>query len=379
MRFLGSNDIPLELPRPSQISQTMSSDFAFRAGTRVVPLYEYLRGTTLVPGSEYNSVYFQQCPIARASFLHLTRSRYNRPVYTLKLRLPAMIAEQQSAKRESEGVTTFIQNQFSDSVIENINVWLNVLDEQLNIVLWNATAEKLSGYRREEVLGHAKIWDWLYPDEAYRHKIVVATSAMISTQHELENFETKILCKDGQIKTMSWNARRLVNEQGELQGAINFGYDITERRRAREALQKAHNELSVLYEIASIASSSPELNTILERSLERVLPTMRSNKGMVHLLDDDSQTLHLTAQQGLSNSVISQIEAVALDSDLIGRVFERGEPMMVPNLATELSNLKSVPANLLHSYLGAPVRAKGKVLGVFSVFGKGGNFLVQMS
>ncbi|MEM7343934.1 MAG: PAS domain S-box protein [Chloroflexota bacterium] len=282
-----------------------------------------------------------------------------------------MIVEQQLPQGVPDSEASFIQSQFLDIIIEDVNVWLNLLDDQLNIILWNATAEKLSGYSREEVLGHSKVWEWLYPDEAYRQKITATTSAMINTSQALENFETKIRCKDGQIRTMSWNARHLLNEQGEIQGAINFGYDITERRREREALQAAHNELSVLYDIASIASSSPELDAILAQSLDRVLSAMKSHKGMVHLLNSETHTLHLTAQQGLSISVIAQLQDIPLHSDLVGRVFKKGEPMMVPNLATELSYLKSVPANLLHSYLGAPVRAKGKVLGVFSILGKG--------
>ncbi len=283
-----------------------------------------------------------------------------------------MIAEQHLPNMKSDYEAALIRNQFLDIIIEDVNVWLNLLDDQLNIILWNATAEKLSGYSREEVLGHSKVWEWLYPDEAYRQEVTTTTLSMMTTPQALENFETKIRCKNGQMRTMSWNARYLLNEQGEIQGAINFGYDITERRRAREALQAANSELSVLYDIASIASSSPELKTILERSLERVLPTMRSNKGMIHLLDEKAEALRLTVQQGLTHSVISQLETVPLNSDLIGRVFAQGEAMMMTDLAKELTNLKSVPSHLLHSYLGAPVRAKGRVLGVFSILGKGG-------
>ena len=67
-----------------------------------------------------------------------------------------------------------LQSRLSASIVEDVNVWLNVLDNDLNIVLWNATAEKLSGYARHEVLGHGRIWEWLYPDEEYRRTITDA-------------------------------------------------------------------------------------------------------------------------------------------------------------------------------------------------------------
>lgn len=266
----------------------------------------------------------------------------------------------------------YIQDRLSDSIIENVNVWLNVLDQDLNIVLWNATAERLSGYQRSEVQGHNQVWTWLYPDEKYRKQITAETQSMLTVDQGMENFETTILCKNGQYRTMSWNAQRWRGDDGRLLGAICFGYDITERRRAREALQTAHSELSVLYQIASLASSSTELKQILASSLEIVLSTMQSNKGIVHLIGEDGESLRLVAHTGLLHSDIQQIESLPLDSELMGSVVERGEPIMLPNLATELENLKSVPANLLHSYLGAPMRAKGKVVGVFSILGKGG-------
>src|SRR5208337_2436632 len=59
-------------------------------------------------------------------------------------------------------------SQFLGSVIENAYVWLNVLDSQQNVLVWNKAAETMSGYSREEVVGHGKIWEWLYPGQEYR-------------------------------------------------------------------------------------------------------------------------------------------------------------------------------------------------------------------
>lgn len=70
-------------------------------------------------------------------------------------------------------------SRFSDSIIENVNVWLNVLDTQLNIVVWNHVAEAISGYSREEVIGHNLTWNWLYPDEEYCRAITTRTAALL--------------------------------------------------------------------------------------------------------------------------------------------------------------------------------------------------------
>jgi len=284
-----------------------------------------------------------------------------------------MTAEQQKTTGNALSNTeSHIRDLFSDSIIENVNVWLNVHDNDLNIIYWNKVAEEISGYSRDEVLGHTKIWEWLYPDEVYRQQSMTPAFNIITENQPLEYFEREILCKDGRLKTILWNSRSLKDEQGAIYGAITFGYDITGRKRAEEALKKAHNELSVLYDVASVASESIDLNTILESSLDRVLPTMKSKKGTIHLWDPQTETLYLAAHKGLSRAAITQLDFISLDSGLISRVFGQSKPVIVSDMG-ELLKIRNAPANVLHTYLGMPMRAKGKALGVISVFGKAGH------
>lgn len=274
------------------------------------------------------------------------------------------------AERKQAGTSIRTLGQFSDSIVENVNVWLNVFDAKLNIVLWNKVAEQISGYSREEVVGHNNVWDWLYPDEEYCKAIVAKSATLVEKDETLEYFETRIRCKNGDMKVISWNSRSLLNEQGMVYGAITFGYDITDRKRAEEALRKAHNEISALYNVASVASSSLDLDTILERSLDRVLATMKSDKGAVHLWDEEGKTLHLAAQQGIPPDVMAQIDPVTPGGGPVGWVFESGKPLMTPSIAIDPRAPQTVGTSAVHTYVGVPMRAKGKVLGVFSVFGK---------
>ncbi|NOZ72913.1 MAG: GAF domain-containing sensor histidine kinase [Chloroflexi bacterium] len=125
-------------------------------------------------------------------------------------------------------------------------------------------------------------------------------------------------------------------------------------------------------DIASVASASNDLSTILDHALDRVLSAMQCKKGAIHLIESEEGVLHLAAQRGLDPSSKAQLEMVSVDSGLIGRVLKEGEPLLVSDLANEIDYLKSVPPSLLHSFLGIPIRAKGSVLGVFSILGKAG-------
>ncbi len=264
-----------------------------------------------------------------------------------------------------------LRQRFSDSIIDHVNVWLNVHDNDLRIIYWNKVAEEISGYSREEVLGHSKIWEWLYPDEEYRSTAQDQAYGIVRQNKNLTHFEREIRCKNGERRTILWNSRSLRDEQGAIYGAITFGYDITERKRAEEALKKAHDELAVLYDVASVASESIDLDTILNSSLDRVLPTMQSSKGAIHLWDERTQTLHLAAHRGLPPSAVAQLNFVPPGHRLIGQVFQQGAPLAVSNLGDVLQ-IQAPLTQVLHTYLGAPLRAKGKVLGVISILGKAG-------
>jgi PAS domain S-box-containing protein len=157
------------------------------------------------------------------------------------LRFAGSITDITERKRAEEEIRKL--NQFLDSVIDNANVWLDVLDKKANVVIWNKAAEEISGYSSEEVVGHDKIWEWLYPDEGYRNEVIAGAIAIIEKGEEEEEAETTIWRKDGQTRVISWNSRNLVDEKGNPIGSIALGRDITERKQTEEQLQGYADEL----------------------------------------------------------------------------------------------------------------------------------------
>jgi signal transduction histidine kinase len=125
-------------------------------------------------------------------------------------------------------------------------------------------------------------------------------------------------------------------------------------------------ELTALYEVTAVASESLDLETTLERLLERVLVAMRGRVGAIHLLNEVDQTISLAVQQGLAADLITQLEVLPLNKGLQGWVIEHNQPLIVPDLASDPRAIQGPDINL-QSYLGAPMRARGQVLGVLSV------------
>jgi two-component system cell cycle sensor histidine kinase/response regulator CckA len=159
-------------------------------------------------------------------------------------------------------------NQFLDGVIDNADIWLDVLNEKAEVVLWNKAAEEMSGYSREEVTGHGQIWQWLYPDEKYRDKVVADAMAIIKSGRGEQDAETTIRRKDGQTRVISWNSRPLVDETGSPAGSIALGRDITEHKRAEEArlrLATAIDQAAESIVITDTAGTIQYVNPAFER------------------------------------------------------------------------------------------------------------------
>ncbi|PKL60612.1 MAG: hypothetical protein CVV33_01775 [Methanomicrobiales archaeon HGW-Methanomicrobiales-4] len=129
--------------------------------------------------------------------------------------------------------------EFQKSVIVNAKLWMTFLDIQNNVVIWNKAAEEITGYSRDEVVGRDEVWRWLYPDIQYRRDVTRKIKDILRNNKELENFETKILTKNGITRDISWNTRELNGEDGICIGYIIVGNDITEKVLAKKEIKES--------------------------------------------------------------------------------------------------------------------------------------------
>ena len=152
-------------------------------------------------------------------------------------------SERKRAEEEARKLT-----QFLNLVVDSANVWLDVLDEKANVVIWNKAAEKISGYSREEVVGQGKIWEWLYPEEKYRKEVTERAALIIKGRATDEEDETTIRTKSGEQKIISWYSRNLADEKGNVIGSVALGRDISERKRMEGELRRYSEHLEELVE-----------------------------------------------------------------------------------------------------------------------------------
>ena len=136
-------------------------------------------------------------------------------------------------------------------VVDGLGAWLMVTDRDGKVVLWNQGAEQISGYAREEVLGHKKVWQWLYPDADYRKATWGRCRDTMAVWRTIRDIESLVQCKDGSVKTISWTLSAL--ECGEASsGCIVLGRDLSTQRRPEGALNQREALMETLLGNATV-------------------------------------------------------------------------------------------------------------------------------
>jgi two-component system, cell cycle sensor histidine kinase and response regulator CckA len=109
----------------------------------------------------------------------------------------------------------------------------SAFDEERRIVFWNAEAERVTGYTREEIEHAPDRWSLLYPNTAYRQMVEA---------HSMEQAEVTVRCKDGSDRIIAFRPGR-IPIPGWAGWAV--GLDVTELRQTQQRLLVSERMASV--------------------------------------------------------------------------------------------------------------------------------------
>jgi len=112
-----------------------------------------------------------------------------------------------------------------------------LFDDKKNFLDSNQAGLDLLGYSREELLNMS------IPDIDADPIVVLPAHEQILGGERIINYEHRLKRKDGKVITVLNNSRPITDNDGHVIGMQSTLINITERKQAEEALQKAHNVL----------------------------------------------------------------------------------------------------------------------------------------
>lgn len=175
------------------------------------------------------------------------------------------------------------------------------LDTEGRVTSWNVGAERIKGYRREEILGQH--FSCFYPEEGQREGRPQRELAIASTKGRFEEEGWRVR-KDGSRFWANVIVNAVRDDAGKLRGFSKITRDISERKAAADQIRQLNKDLE--QQVVRLAAANHELEQ-----------KNRENEMFVYSVSHDLRS-PLVNLQGFSNEL-----GVACQD--LREIIERGE------------------------------------------------------
>jgi PAS domain S-box-containing protein len=160
-------------------------------------------------------------------------------------------------------------------LLDNTEDAIVALDSEWYVTMWNKGAERMYGWTAEEVLGrHTLEVAQLDMGAAERSELRLAV-----TEQGRARAEVVVSRKDGRTIPVELIAVALRDGQGEVTGFLGIHRDITERKRAEQALREAQRQSETILESITDAFVAVDRDWRYIYVNERGLDRLRAWKG----------------------------------------------------------------------------------------------------
>jgi signal transduction histidine kinase len=199
---------------------------------------------------------------------------------------------------------------FQRAIMDNAAYGISSTTPEGVVTSFNPAAERLLGYQAEEVVGKQTPALWHEPDEVARRaqQLSGELGTAIAPGFEVfaararrglpEEGEWTFRRKDGTLVPVLLAVTALRDERGQLTGFVGLTYDLTDRKRAEEALRKLNEGLEqrVKLRTAELQLGSAELQ--------------ENQQALMNIVEDlNEKTIALEAANAKLEAVNRELEA----------------------------------------------------------------------
>ena len=118
-------------------------------------------------------------------------------------------------------------------------------DENLTVLDWNPSAERIFGYSREEMIGKSE-YDTIIPANAAQ--VVKSIIDKVGKENRTEISTNENLTKDGRLIMVEWHNTSLLDESGNFVALMDMAIDVTEKVTAERKLRESEEKLRTVFD-----------------------------------------------------------------------------------------------------------------------------------
>ncbi|MBD2043480.1 PAS domain S-box protein [Microcoleus sp. FACHB-672] len=253
-------------------------------------------------------------------------------------------------------------------IVENMPVMMNAFDAQGSITVWNRECERVTGYSEQEIVGNPNVLELIYPDPTYRASILTLWGEL---GNNYRNWECEITAKDGSVKTIAWSN---ISDEFPIPGwgTWGIGVDVTDRKRAQEALAEKARLAAFRAEVDTALTQSEGLPVLLQRSTEAVVQHLDAAFARIWTLNNEEKVLELQASAGMYTHLDGSHSRVPVGQFKIGLIAQECKPHLTNSVQDDprVADKDWAKREGLIAFAGYPLIIDGQLLGVLAMFSR---------
>ncbi len=231
------------------------------------------------------------------------------------------------------------------------------------ITSWNRGAEKLYGYAAAEIVGRP-ISVLIAPGHEDDFPVIMQR---LAGGERIQQYETVRVCKDGRLVDVSLTVSPIHDAMGRIQGASKIARDITQRKRAEEALRRQTERLRLLWEAAAVLLTAEDPDVMLRGLFAKIGEHVGVDVYFNHMVNGSGAALRLTSCGGISVEEARHITHLEFGQAVCGTVALHRRPIIATCIQQSAdAKVQLVKAFGIRAYACNPLLAGDRLLGTLS-------------
>ncbi|MCX5855515.1 MAG: PAS domain S-box protein [Deltaproteobacteria bacterium] len=181
-------------------------------------------------------------------------------IYPIGTLLVCLVLLEQESRILAEKALRSSEEKYRE-LVENANSIILRMDHVGNVTFFNEFAQRFFGYSEEEILGNNVVGTIVPEVESTGRDLRWLIEDIGLNPDRYVNNTNENMRRNGERVWVAWTNKPVYDDKGQVIEILCIGNDITERKRAEEALMQSEERLRNILEVANIGIWERDLST----------------------------------------------------------------------------------------------------------------------